>query len=105
MQQDATGYGDLIDLGPGYYRPVFVGDTALGHINGGISEISIQLQTSTGMAVTDFSKSVSSSGVSERTFQYVYMSEAGQLFAFTRVSTNCGNASISGVLAFERVSD
>jgi hypothetical protein len=104
-QQDATGYGDPIDLLSGYYRPVFVGSSALGHVNGGQSEIAIELQTSTGMPVTDYSKTVSSGGSSERSFQYVYMSEPGQLLVFTRVSTNCGNASVSGVLAFERVSD
>jgi hypothetical protein len=103
--QDATSYSDPFDLGPGYYRPVFVGSAALGHLNGGVSEVAIQLQTPTGLPVTDYSKSVSASGVSERSFQYVYMSAAGQLVAFSRASTNCGNASISGVLAFERVSD
>jgi hypothetical protein len=103
--QDQTGYGDPIDLGPGYYRPVFVGSTSLGHVNGGLSEIAIELQTPTGMPVTSYSKRVSSGGGSETSFQYVYMSEAGQLLVFGRVSTNCGNASISGVMAFERVSD
>jgi hypothetical protein len=102
------GYGDdglPIDLGPGYYRPVFVGSTDLGHANGGTSEIVIDLWTSAGFPVTDYAKTVSSSGVSERSFQYVYMSQAGQLQVFARASTTCGSAALSGVLAFERVSD
>jgi hypothetical protein len=104
-QRDATGYGDPIDLLPGYYRPVLVGNTALDYTSGGQSEIAIQLQTPLGFPVTDYGKTVSHSGASERSFQYVYMSQPGQLLVFTRVSTNCGNASVSGVLAFERVSD
>jgi hypothetical protein len=106
--QDAMGYGNdgvPIDLGPGYYRPVFVGSADLGHANGGLSEIVIHLWTANGFPVTDYSKVVSSSGVSERSFQYVYMSQAGQLQAFARTSTSCGSATLSGVLAFERVSD
>ena len=103
--QDQTSYGEPVDLGPGYYRPVFVGNSTVGHVNGGQSEIAVQLQTATGWLVTEYGKTVSSSGTSERSFQYVYMSEAGQLLVFTRVSTTCGSASISGVLAFERVSD
>ena len=55
------------------------------------------------MPITDFSKSVSSSGASERSFQYVYMGEPGQLIVSSRVSTSCGNAAVSGAVAFERV--
>lgn len=103
--QDATAYGDSIDLGAGYYRPVFVGDTALEHANGGSSEVVIHVWTPAGLPVAEYGKQVSSSGVAERAFQYVRMSEPGQLLVFVRTSTNCGNASISGILAFERVSD
>jgi hypothetical protein len=45
------------------------------------------------------------SGVSnaETTFQYVYLSEPGQLIVWSRVSTSCGTA--SGAVAFERVGE
>jgi hypothetical protein len=103
--QDAAGYGDPIDLGPGYYRAVFVGNTPLGYINGGQSDINIQLQTETGQPITEFSKSVSSVGQSETTFQYVWMPTAGRIAVWARATTTCGNASIQGALAFERVGE
>jgi hypothetical protein len=104
--QDQTDFSFQFDLGPGYYRPVFTGSTSLGHVNGGVSEIAIQVQpTMGGLPVSQFSKSVSSNGTSEQTFGYFYLDQPGQLAVFTRVSTNCGNASLSGVLNFERVSD
>jgi hypothetical protein len=103
--QDSTGYGDLIDLVPGFYRVVFVGNTTLGYRNGGTSEIRIELQTDTGQFVTDLSKSVSAEGAADRTFQYVWMPIAGRLNAFARVSTDCGTAELQGVLSFERVGE
>jgi hypothetical protein len=103
--RDAMGYGDPINLGPGIYRPVFIGNTALGHKSTGTSELVIYLWTDMGFSITDFSKSVSSEGTSERSFQYVHMSQPGQILVFSRVSTSCGNASSSGVVSFERVSD
>jgi hypothetical protein len=103
--QDSTGYGDSIDLQPGFYRAVFVGSTSLGYKQEGTSEISIELQTSTGAFITDFSKSVSGDGTSERSFQYIWMPEAGRLESWSRVSTSCGAATLQGVLAFERVGD
>jgi hypothetical protein len=90
-----------IDLGPGYYRPVFIGSSSIG----GNSEIVIHLWTSTGFPITDLGKTSSNYGVSERSFQYVYMSEPGQVQVFARASTSCGYASLSGAIAFERVSD
>jgi len=105
--QDAAAYNDEpVTLPSGYFRPVFVGDTTLGHVNGGVSEISVSLQTITGMPVTDFTKTVSSGGTNERSFRYVYLDQPSSLLVHTRVSTNCGIASVSGgVVAFERVSD
>jgi hypothetical protein len=102
---DDTGYGDPIDLNAGYYRAVFVGSTSLGYVNGGNSEIMIQLQTETGQPITDFSKSVSSVGSAETTFQYLWMPSAGRILVWARATTTCGTASIQGALAFERVSD
>jgi hypothetical protein len=103
--QDATGYGDPIDLNAGYFRAVFVGSTSLGHTNGGNSEIVIQLQTETGLPITDFSKSVSSAGASETTFQYLWMPNPGRILVWARATTTCGNAGLQGALAFERVGD
>jgi hypothetical protein len=93
--------GLLIDLAPGYYRPVFIGSSSVG----GTSEIVIHLWTATGLPITDFSKTTSTYGVSEHSFEYVYMSEPGQVQVFARASTSCGYASLSGAIAFERVAD
>ena len=94
------GYGNgglPIDLAKGYYRPVFVGSTDLSHTNSpGSSEIVINIWTSGGLPITEYAKTVTSNGVSERSFQYVYMSDAGQLLIFARASTNCGTAALSG---------
>jgi hypothetical protein len=98
-------FGGSVNLAPGYYRPVFTGATAIGHAAGGWAELAIYIWTSSGASVTDYDKSVSASGVSERTFQYFRINEPSQLMSFAYVSTTCGNASISGALTFERVSD
>jgi len=50
-------------------------------------------------------KSVSSVSNAESTFQYVYLSEPGQLIVWSRVSTSCGTASASGAVAFARVGE
>jgi hypothetical protein len=63
------------------------------------------LWTGQGFLITDFSRSVSSEQTSERSFQYIHMTQPGQILVFSRVATSCGNASISGVLGFERVGD
>jgi hypothetical protein len=55
--------------------------------------------------VTDYNKSTSSGGVSERTFQYFRLDAPDQLLVFARVATSCGTASMSGAVAFERVGD
>ena len=81
------------------------GTTATGKAAGGMSEIAIHVWTSMGITLTEFLKSVSSSGVSERSLGYFRLSEADQLLVFARVSTDCGNASLTGKLGFERVGD
>ena len=105
VPRDEMAYGDPINLGPGYYRPVFVGNAALDQANGGTSEIVIHVWTSGGLPVAEYGKSISSGSISERAFQYFYMNEPGQLLVFARTSTSCGGASISGALGFERVGD
>ena len=105
VPRDEMAYGDPISLGPGSYRPVFVGHAALDHANGGTSEIAIHVWTSGGLPVAEYGKSISSGSISERAFQYFSMTESGQLLVFARTSTSCGGASISGALGFERVSD
>jgi len=84
---------------------VLDGTTAIGRGTGGTSEIAIHVWTSMGYPLTEFFKSVSSSGSNERALGYFRLSEADQLLVFARVSTNCGNASLSGKLGFERVGD
>jgi hypothetical protein len=104
--QDQAYVSDQFTLGPGYYRPVFTGGASLRFTNGGVSELSIQVQPAAGgLAVSEFSKSVSNSGSAEQTFAYIYLLEPTNLAAVTRVSTNCGLAWLSGGLHFERVSD
>lgn len=98
-------YGESVTLGPGYYRPVFVGSTTLGHSGAGTSDLAIYIWTSQGFGVTDYNKATSSAGVYERTFQYFRMDAPGELLVFARVSTSCGSASLSGAVAFERVGD
>jgi hypothetical protein len=104
-QQDSTGWGDPIDLQPGYYRVGFVGSLALNHRNGGTAEFQIQLLTAGVVPITDMAKLVGADGVYEHTFQYVWMPEAGQIQSWARVSTNCGGATLQGVLSVERVGD
>lgn len=103
--QHSAAYGDPVDLGPGYYRAVLVGNASLRYANGGTTELAIQLQGPTGAPITEFLKSVASDGVSENAFRYVYMDAPGQLLVWSRVSTSCGGATLSGALAFERVGD
>jgi hypothetical protein len=103
--QDSMNYGDSVNLGPGYYRAVFVGSTTLGHSGAGTSELAIYIWTSHGFSVTDYNKTTSSGGVSERTFQYFRMDAPDQLLVFARVATSCGTAAMSGAVAFERVGD
>ena len=99
-------YGQPILLAPGYYRAVLDGTTAIGRGTGGTSEIAIHVWTSMGYTLTEFLKTVSSSGSSEHSLGYFRLSEAEQLQVFARVSTNCGNASLSSSkLGFERVGD
>ena len=98
-------YGDSVMLEPGYYRPVLVGSTTLGHSGAGTSDIAIYIWTAQGFSVTDYNKTTSSGGVNERTFQYFRMDAPGQLLVFARVSTSCGTAALSGALGFERVGD
>jgi hypothetical protein len=93
-------------LGPGYYRPVFDGSSTLGYVNGGVSEIAIEVYPVIGnSALSAFSRRVSSSGTAERTFAYIYLTAQTELAVLSRVSTDCGNAALSGILHFERVSD
>ena len=98
-------YGQPILLAPGYYRAVLDGSTAIGRGNGGTSEIAIYVWTSMGFPLTEFGKSVSGSGAFERPLGYFRLSAPDQLLVFASVSTNCGNASLSGKLGFERVGD
>jgi hypothetical protein len=59
-----------------------------------------------GYTLTEFLKNVSSSGSYEKSLGYFRLSETDQLLVFARVSTNCGNASLSSSkLGFERVGD
>jgi hypothetical protein len=61
--------------------------------------------TSSGLTLTEFGKSVSSSGSSERSLGYFRLSVSDSINVFAYVGTNCGNASLSGKLGFERVGD
>jgi len=58
-----------------------------------------------GFGLTEAWKTVSANGVSERSLGYFQLSEAHQLMVLARVSTNCGNVSLSGKIGFERVGD
>jgi hypothetical protein len=99
-------YGGSVNLSPGYYRAVFTGTTQLTFANGGWAEFAIHVWTSSGFGMTDALKTVSGTGVSERTLQYFRVDAPSQLLLFARVSTTCGTASVSGgALTFERVSD
>jgi hypothetical protein len=93
------------ELQPGFYRVGFVGSMTLAPRSGGTSEFQLQLLTDTGFPITDMAKSLGADGVSERTFQYIWMPVAGQIQPVVRVATNCGGASVQGVLAVERVGD
>jgi len=103
--QDSMAYGQPVLLAPGYYRAVLDGTTSIGKGTNGTSQISIYVWTSLGLPLTEFGKSVSGSGASERSLGYFRLSETDQLNVFAYVGTNCGNASLSGKLGFERVGD
>jgi len=105
QQQDSMAFGQPILLSPGYYRAVLDGTTATGKGTGGTSEIAIHVWTSMGYGLTQFLKTVSGNGVSEQSLGYFRLTDADQLLVFARVSANCGNASLSGKLGFERVGD
>jgi len=98
-------YGQPVLLAPGYYRAVFDGSTAIGRGPNGTSQISIYVWTSLGFPLTEFGKSVSGSGSYERSLGYFRLSESDQINVFAYVGTDCGNASLSGKLGFERVGD
>jgi len=100
-QQDSMTFGQPIVLAPGYYRAVVDGTAA----TGGASEIAVHVWTSQGFPLTEFLKTVSSGGVSERRPGYFRLLEADELMVFARVSTSCGKVSLSGKLGFERVGD
>jgi hypothetical protein len=104
-QQDSPAYGSSVPLTPGYYRAVLDGSTSIGKGTNGTSQISIYVWSSSGLALTEFGKSVSSSGASERSLGYFRLTVSDQINVFAYVGTNCGNASLSGKLGFERVGD
>ena len=103
--QDSMSYGQPVLLAPGHYRAVFDGSTAIGRGPNGTSQISIYVWTSLGFPLTEFGKSVSGSGSYERSLGYFRLSESDQINVFAYVGTDCGNASLSGKLGFERVGD
>ena len=103
--QDSILWGQPILLAPGYYRAVLDGTTAIGRATGGTSEIAINVWSSDGFGLTEAWKTVSANGVSERSLGYFHLSVADQLLVLARVSINCGNASLSGKIGFERVGD
>jgi hypothetical protein len=98
-------YGSSVVLAPGFYRAVLDGTTSIGKGTNGASQISIYVWTSSGLTLTEFGKSVSSSGSSERSLGYFRLSVSDSINVFAYVGTNCGNASLSGKLGFERVGD
>jgi collagen triple helix repeat protein len=104
-QQDSPAYGSSVVLTPGYYRAVLDGTTSIGRGTNGTSQISIYVWTSSGLPLTEFGKAVSSSGASERSLGYFRLDVSDQINVFAYVGTNCGNASLSGKLGFERVGD
>ena len=103
--QDSMAYGSSVSLAPGYYRAVLDGTTSIGKGTNGTSQIAIYVWTSLGLPLTEFGKSVSSSGTSERTLGYFRLSVSDQINVFAYLGTDCGNASLSGKLGFERVGD
>jgi hypothetical protein len=104
-QQDSPAYGSSVPLTPGYYRAVLDGTTSIGKGTNGTSQISIYVWSSSGLPLTEFGKSVSSSGASERSLGYFRLTVSDQINVFAYVGTNCGNASLSGKLGFERIGD
>ena len=104
-QKDEMTFGGSVDLSPGYYRPMFTGSTSLTYSSGGWAELAIHIFTWNGAPVTDSVRAVSGLGVSERTLEYFRIDAPTQLLLLARVSTTCGQASVSGALSFERVGD
>ena len=105
-QQDSPAYGSSVLLTPGYYRAVLDGTTSIGKGTNGTSQISIYVWSSSGLPLTEFGKSVSSTGASERSLGYFRVSGVSdQINVFAYVGTTCGNASLSGKVGFERVGD
>jgi hypothetical protein len=84
---------------------VLDGTTSIGKGTNGTSQISIYVWSSSGLPLTEFGKSVSSSGASERSLGYFRLTVSDQINVFAYVGTNCGNASLSGKLGFERIGD
>jgi hypothetical protein len=98
-------YGSSVPLTPGYYRAVLDGTTGIGRGTSGTSEVAIDVWTSGGLGLTAYLKSLSSNGSSERSLGYFRLTVSDQPYVFARVSTTCGNASLSGKVGFERVGD
>jgi hypothetical protein len=103
--QDSLGYGSSVTLASGYYRAVLDGTTAIGRGTNGTSQITINVWTSVGSGLTEFGKSLSSTGTTERTLGYFRLNVADPILVFAYVGTDCGNATLSGKLGFERVGD
>jgi hypothetical protein len=98
--------GNLVVLGPGTYRPVFSGTAVIAHpASGGMSIAELQVRDAVSGAFYSEYVKVSDNDTRQHTeFGYIRLTAAqNYIHIRSRVGTNCGSASVSGSVSFEKV--
>jgi hypothetical protein len=97
--------GEMVELGPGTYRPVIGGVSVVGVPGGnGTSSVTLQVQdAATGATYVQYQRIWSGGLLQESPFSYLTLAEPTPIRVRARAAVSCGTARAAGIVYFEKV--